>query len=480
MKYICLLVITLFTLLSCKKTDVPEPLETIHVVIIQGCSNAKLLWQPITGYSDSVVEFSVFLDDSLIADHLKSRQFNIKNLSENKSYDAKIEAFVIDKKIAESSFQFTTLQNRPPLEFDITEIAIQKTSVGLAWTESIDPENNDIVYDIYLNGQLKTNGIKALTCTIDGLIPGSYTGEIRARDSAGNTQKSNFAFKTILVDKSILVHRFIEYEGYKRDFAYYLPSSFDSSVRLPLVFALHGANGNAWNEIGSSYYKAIADRERFVLLMPQALLGSVFGETFYQWNAHYIFPWDDVSLLNYLIDFMYTKYNIDLSRVYISGMSNGGFMAFFAARGLQNRVAAIAPISGLISLNVFDNYSLYRPIPLCYMHGTADNIVKIDSYPSADSIISFWITNNKCNRTPQVTQLPDIADYDNSTVTLYQYAGKTTDSEIEFYKIVGGGHSVPGVEPGANMDINACEVIWSFFSRHSYPNHIQGKIVDLR
>lgn len=480
MKYICVLVLILFTLLSCKKTDDPELLETIKVVIIQGCNNAKLLWEPITGYPDSVVEFSVFLNDSLIGDHLETRQFNIKNLSENKSYKAKIEAFAINKKIAECTFQFTTLQNQPPLNFDVTEIAIQRTSVGLTWSESTDPENTKIVYDIYLNGQLKTNGIKELTCKIDGLIPGSYTGEIRARDSAGNTQKSVFAFKTISVDKSVLVHRFIEYDGYKRDYAYYLPSSYDSSARLPLVFALHGANGNAWNEIGSSYFKTIADREGFILLMPQGLLGSFNGETFYQWNAHYIFPWDDVSLLNYLIDFMYTKYNIDLSKVYISGMSNGGFMTFFAARGLQYRVAAIAPISGLISQNVFTSYTLKRPIPLCYMHGTADNIVKIDSYPSVDSILSFWITNNKCNRTPQVTQLPDIADYDNSTVTLYQYAGQTTDSEIEFYKIVGGGHSIPGVEPGANMDINACEVIWSFFSRHSYLNHSQGKIVDLR
>jgi poly(3-hydroxybutyrate) depolymerase len=64
-------------------------------------------------------------------------------------------------------------------------------------------------------------------------------------------------------------------------------------------------------------------------------------------------------------------------------------------------------------------------------------------------------------------------------VTLYQYNGYTMDSEIQYYKIIGGGHSVPGVEPGANMDINAYEVIWSFFSRHSYPGHSAGKIVKL-
>ena len=42
----------------------------------------------------------------------------------------------------------------------------------------------------------------------------------------------------------------MQYQGYKRDFAIILPSLFDTATSMPLVFALHGANGNAWNEIG--------------------------------------------------------------------------------------------------------------------------------------------------------------------------------------------------------------------------------------
>jgi len=449
--------------------------------VVPRVSDALLQWDNVNGYSDFVVEFSVFINDSLISDGIKLRQIEIKSLTESTLYNAKIEAFANNKKIAEKLFQFTTLKNRAPLEFVITEIAIQNTSVSLAWSESTDPEISKVVYDIYLSNQLKISAINGLKCEITGLNPGTlYSGEIIAKDSSGNTQKTTFTFRTINVDKSVLFHRFIEYQGYKRDFAYYLPASYNSSDHIPLEINLHGANGNAWNEIGNSYFKTVADRENFILLMPQALLGTFGGETYYQWNAHYIFSWDDVSLLNYLIDYMYTKYEIDLSRVYISGMSNGGFMTFFTARGLQSRVAAIAPISGLISSNVFANYLLNRSMPLCYMHGTADNIVKIDGYPSADTIISFWITNNKCNRTPQVSQLPDIAKDDNSTVTLYQYTGQAPDSEIQYYKIVGGGHSIPGNEQGANMDINAYEVIWSFFSRHSYTNHAAGNLVDLQ
>jgi polyhydroxybutyrate depolymerase len=480
MKKAYLSVFLFLTIFGCKKAEDIEVLPSFQVFVIQGVNDVTLIWDPVKGYSDSVVEFELFLNDSLIAGHIKLRTYKIVHLSESSEYKVSLSAISGNKKVAEQSVSFTTLTNQAPKAFSIYEIAINNNSVSLKWSKSDDPENDSVKYDIYLNNQLKINGINGLSCEITGLNAGSFfSGEIIARDLVGNSSKEVFTFRTIKNDKSKLVHRFFKYQGYKRDFAYYLPASYDSTVNLPLVISLHGANGNAWNEINSTDFKTVADRENFILLMPQALPGTFNGETLFQWNAHYIFPWDDVSLLNQLIDYMFTEYKIDLSKVYISGMSNGGFMTFFAARGLQDRIAAIAPISGLISANVFINYSLTRPLPLCYMHGTADQIVRIDGSPSADTIISFFVGNNKCALNPQVTQLPDIDHYDNSTVTLYQYNGYTMDSEIQYYKIIGGGHSVPGVEPGANMDINAYEVIWSFFSRHSYPGHSAGKIVKL-
>jgi polyhydroxybutyrate depolymerase len=480
MKNAYLLIFLILAIFSCKKAEDIKVLPSFQVFVIQGVNDATLIWDPVHGYSDSVIEFELFLNDSLIAGHLKLRTYKIVNLSESSEYKVSLSAISGNKKVAEQSVSFSTLTNQAPKAFSIYEIAIKNNSVSLKWSKSDDPENDSVKYDIFLNNQLKINGMTGLSCEIAGLNSESFfLGEIIARDLAGNSSKEVFTFRTIKNDKSKLVHRFFKYQGYKRDFAYYLPASYDSTVNLPLVISLHGANGNAWDEINSSDFKTIADRENFILLMPQALLGSFNGETLFQWNAHYIFPWDDVSLLNQLIDYMYTEYHVDLSKVFISGMSNGGFMTFFAARGLQDRIAAIAPIAGLISDNVFINYSLNRSMPLCYMHGTADQIVWIDGSLSADTIISFFVGNNKCTVNPQVTQLPDIDHNDNSTVTLYQYNGYSDDSEIQYYKIIGGGHSVPGVEPGANMDINAYEVIWSFFSRHSYLGHSAGKIVKL-
>jgi polyhydroxybutyrate depolymerase len=480
MKKPVILFILIFLLIGCNKTEDSVQTKPLQVLVFEGLDNATILWQAVDGFSETAVEYSIYMSDSLVAGNIKERSFKISDLLENTFYNGRIEAYSAGNKIAEQSFEFTTLQNQPPGEFDIYETAIRNNAVSLKWNKAIDPENTNVVYDIYINNILKLQSLNDAECEIQELSPNTaFSGEIAARDSSGNIRITKFSVKTLEANKSILVHRYIEYQGYKRDFAYYIPTNYDSSVNLPLVINLHGANGNAWKEIGYSYFKTVADRENFILMMPQALLGSFGGETIYQWNAHYLFTWDDVSLLNYLLDYMYTRYHVDLSKIYLTGMSNGGFMTFFAARPMQERLAAIAPISGLMSLNIYTDYKLNRPMPLCYIHGTADPIVKIDGYPSAEDVLALWANNNTCTTPREEIPLPDLVTTDNSTVTLFQYHGYTTDSEIQYYRINGGGHSVPGIETGANMDINAYEVIWSFFKRHSYPAHAAGNSVIL-
>lgn len=480
MKKCFTLISILIFLTQCRKDEVTNSIKSISLFASPNITEVFLSWQCIEGFSDSLVDYRLVLGDSIIVEKLKAKTYKIHNLTENTKYTGTIEAFLGSKEIANSAFEFTTLEFPPPIEFKVNEIAIKNNSISISWDRSISNDKKLIVYDIYINNILKIAGIEKTTCVINGLTQSSsYTCQIIARNIYDKTTKTGFSFQTIGVEKSVLVHKFIQFEERLRDFAYYIPINYDSTKNFPLVIHLHGAGGNAWNEIKRN---ALADRENFIFLMPQALLGSYNGETIYQWNAHYIFPWDDVSFLGYLIDFFYTKYNIDLSRVYISGMSNGGFMTYFAGCKLQNRVAAIAPMAGLISNNVWSGYTLNRPIPLCYIHGTADNTVNINGNSgslSAAAIIKFWINNNGCDSVPFITQIPNINTSDNSTVTLYQYHGYTTDSEIQYYMINGGGHSVPGVEFGANMDINAFEVTWQFFKRHNFPYYAAGKIVDI-
>ena len=111
----------------------------------------------------------MYINDTLVTDQLNPRQFEVQNLSENTSYNARIEAYAGNKKVAEQSFQFATLENQAPLEFDVTGIEIQNTSVLIEWSKSTDPENSVVLYDVFLNSQLIFNGVKDLTSEIKGL-----------------------------------------------------------------------------------------------------------------------------------------------------------------------------------------------------------------------------------------------------------------------------------------------------------------------
>lgn len=456
----------------CSRHEEQPQLKPVEIMVFENVYSASILWKSPVSSSDTSTTYTLYVNNNEILKQYKSLSYSLNGLTETTAYRLRIEAYSGEKLTAQSEISFTTLENRPPQNFDIEELALAPTSLKLRWTAAADPANEPVVYDIYLNKNLLAEGLTTNSCILESLIPtSSYSGEIVARDTAGNTSKTTFSARTLSIGEGMFVHRFVKFQNYSRDYAFYLPSGINAQQAYPLLISLHGANGNAWTEIQRRHFSSVAERENFILLQPQALLGTFNGETIFQWNAHYIFPWDDVAYLNYLIDVFDTEYNVDLSRVYISGMSNGGFMTFFAIRPLQNRIAAIAPMAGIMSSNIYTGYTLNRPIPLCYIHGTADSIVRMNGNPSLEMILGLWIANNKCNAQATVTQLPDLVTTDNSTVTLYEYKGYGPDSEIQFYQINGGGHSVPGTETGANMDINACEVIWSFFSRHSYPGH---------
>lgn len=462
-----IILITLIQLISCRK-DSPASLISMDVLVIPGQSTSGLFWdKPVNSANE--ISYLIYLDEKLLVSDLSSQSYSLSGLIPEKNYSGRIEAWQAGEKIAEGTFSFTTLADLAPLDFKIREIGASGKEIFLKWDEAEDPEGKEVVYDIVLANETVISGLVTTECKIQNLLPATiYSGKVVARDVNGKHVSTDFRVMTQNADQGTLFHRFIKFEGREREYAWYLPPVYGE---LPLVIHLHGANGNAWNEIQGNYFNDLANRQQFIHLMPQSLLGTYNGETIYQWNAHDIFSWNDVHFLNQIIDEMAERYTVDLSRVYITGMSNGGFMTYYAMQKMQNRIAAIAPISGLISTNIFVNYSLQRTVPLCYMHGTADPIVYINGSPSADDIIEFWAQQDQIVNPPIVTQLPDLHPEDLSTVTLMTYTGFVPDAEILYYRIEGGGHSIPGIEAGANQDINAYEEIWKFFKRHSYPAH---------
>jgi hypothetical protein len=142
---------------------------------------------------------------------------------------------------------------------------------------------------------------------------------------------------------------------------------------------------------------------------------------------------------------------------------------------------------------------------LLYITGTSDILVKFGGgtspltgnvLPAALDVLDAWVSNNGCDTNPTVTPLPNVNTTDRSTVELSQFGGcdsyASADGEVEaevsFYKVIGGGHRWPGglappptdhqaLAP-TNHDINASEVIWDFFSRHTLPQRSTTSVCD--
>jgi polyhydroxybutyrate depolymerase len=255
-------------------------------------------------------------------------------------------------------------------------------------------------------------------------------------------------------------------QGLNREFSFYHPANPDH-LKLPLVINFHGAGGNVAAEIASDQWVTRARSGKFYYLAPQALSDAYQNYTY--WNVGYGLDRDDVNFVKTVLASLVAQQDIDLDRVYVTGMSSGGHMAFYAGQRMQDQIAAVAPISGSIYPGVLPSYYFSHPMPLLKIHGTADTIVKMagdqDSV-SWSAILSIWKKNNLITTGPVTIDLPNLVSSDNSTVTKDEYRGPTIASDIDDYRINGGGHSVPGIEPSANQDINAYDVIWTFFQKH--------------
>ena len=180
---------------------------------------------------------------------------------------------------------------------------------------------------------------------------------------------------------------------------------------------------------------------------------------------------DDVGFINDLIDILSKSYSIDLERIYATGYSNGGFMAYKLACQLSHRIAAIAPVGGVISTTTLEECNPSRAIPVLHIHGTKDPWVPLDGFSgwhSVEETISYWTNINNCENA-ETTSLPDTDPTDDSTVERISYTDCTNNSNVIYYEVINGGHTWPGAGPtgysagNTNQDFNAGVEIWNFF-----------------
>jgi dienelactone hydrolase len=127
-----------------------------------------------------------------------------------------------------------------------------------------------------------------------------------------------------------------------RSFEIVLPASPPEGP-MPLVFAFHGLGGDIASMLEGAELRAMADDRGAILVVPQ---GADFGGS-PGWDAINADPYNkDIQLFDDLYTCVTAQYDVDLERVYATGMSNGGLLTGALMARRSDRLAAVAPMSG--------------------------------------------------------------------------------------------------------------------------------------
>ena len=193
----------------------------------------------------------------------------------------------------------------------------------------------------------------------------------------------------------------ILHNGITREYILYVPEIYSDNVSVPLLINFHGGGGTATGQMYVADMRPVADTANFILVYPQGLELNNGGST--HWNSMLVSDSnkssvDDFGFIDALIADLLLTYNIDSTRLYATGFSNGADMSFTLGCYLQNRIAAVAPVSGLMLNNPYSNCSLSIPTGVMIVHGTSDNSRPIGGiegyYASINETIEFLASQN--------------------------------------------------------------------------------------
>lgn len=263
----------------------------------------------------------------------------------------------------------------------------------------------------------------------------------------------------------------VDMAGELREFALFQPAH-TSPKKLPLVIKFHGAGATVWPDVANDPWVDQARRGQAYLLVPQALKSPGIYYTYWNTsqlnNAH-----NDERFVSSVLDQLIQQVDIDTDRIYITGMSSGGFMTYYFGLQQQSRIAAMASIAGLVNTDVIATYTMRKPMPVLHIHGTADTAINPlgnEFFAGWNDILGHLLRDNLVTKAATQTKLPDINTSDHSTVTKFEYRGATPASDIDYYQVNGGTHCVPGIQSDCNQDFNAYTTIWEFFTKHTLSN----------
>ncbi len=259
-----------------------------------------------------------------------------------------------------------------------------------------------------------------------------------------------------------------------------------SAIARPLVLDFHGLGEGASIHARTTQFGPLSQKDGFVVAFPNG------SGTPVQWDTSATSsPNPDLQFVSSLLDQIESQQCIDTSRVYASGLSDGSFMVSLLACTMSTRFAAVGAVSGLV---VPSPCNPTRRVPIVTFHGTADPILlfnggigtatlnyllgrgpppststtvpaKLDG-PGVPATVRTWAHMDGCGSKQKDVPL--------GTQVILRTYKCPPNSPVDFYIIIGGGHSWPGSKFSQSISkltgfttfqISATDKMWAFFQQ---------------
>jgi polyhydroxybutyrate depolymerase len=261
------------------------------------------------------------------------------------------------------------------------------------------------------------------------------------------------------------------------------------------MIAFHGGGGNAEGFKAYAGLDALSDRRSFIVVypngtgvLPNRLLtfngGGCCGPAAKQGV-------DDVGFAMAVLDDLRRRTPVDRARIYATGHSNGGIMAYRLAAERASDIAAAVPVAGAMSVATF---APSRPVPVMHIHSVDDpralyggglgppfpGTTNRETHVAVETSLNRWIQANGCDPTPRIveTRKGRAGEKDAThTASRLVWSGCKGGSEVAHWKLTGAGHGWPGGPGGlgetlvgpATTVVDAAAEAWAFASRFRLP-----------
>lgn len=227
-----------------------------------------------------------------------------------------------------------------------------------------------------------------------------------------------------------------------REYLTVVPKDVAAGERLPVVLVLHGLGVDRTQMLNTADWRGAVARDRFVAVFPQGFANS--------WNLGPCCPpsnllgIDDIGFIDQVMGQVKALPEVDPGRLYVTGFSAGGLMAYAVVCARPGVYSGVAPIGGSNILGCKPS----QPISLLHQHSDPDPVVPYNGglglgqivssapLPSVPDTVAAWAAADGCDPEPTSHAGPSGDQH-------FDWKGCDRETSVSLVRLPGLGHEWP-------------------------------------